>query len=297
MPVNRGYIYRATVEPVHAGATLLDYHVARFPHSDGATWRVAIEEGRVLVGGARSHSDRILRVGDELEFHRPPWNEEVVPLEFRVVHEDEHVLVVDKPAGLQVLPAGRFLEHTLLRQVQGSRADRRESAPVHRLGRGTSGLVLFGKHAAARAYLSRQFEDGSARKTYLALVAGTALPLSCRARQPIGPRAHGPLTIYCAEPSGKPSLTRLRVLRRDPAGQRSLVAAQPITGRPDQIRIHLAACGAPLAGDPLFGPGGVPISDARPGEGGYFLHATALRVRHPADGRWLKLRSLPAWLE
>ena len=296
MSLNQGYVYRAQVGPADAGTTLLEYHVARFPHSDEATWRAAIEAGQVLLGGERAPSERILRAGDELEFHRAPWVEEDVPLGFRVVHEDEQVLVVEKPSGLQVLPAGRFLQHTLLRQVQASRADRSQSAPVHRLGRGTSGLILFGKHAAARAYLSRQFVDGSARKTYLALVVGQALPDSCIARQPIGARKHGPMTIHCVEPDGRASLTRLRVLRRDAAGQRSLVAAQPITGRPDQIRIHLAACGAPILGDPLFGPGGVPFSDARPGEGGYFLHATALRVRHPADGRWLKLRSRPAWL-
>jgi 23S rRNA pseudouridine1911/1915/1917 synthase len=67
-------------------------------------------------------------------------------------------------------------------------------------------------------------------------------------------------------------------------------------GRADQIRVHLAACGAPIVGDPLYGPGGVPCSDATPGEGGYFLHATALRVRHPSTGGWLVARSRPAWL-
>jgi 23S rRNA pseudouridine1911/1915/1917 synthase len=104
------------------------------------------------------------------------------------------------------------------------------------------------------------------------------------------------LLLHCAQPDGKPSATRLRVLARDEAAGRSLVAAQPITGRPDQIRIHLAARGAPLVGDPLFGPGGLPCSDARPGEGGYFLHAAALSVLHPATGRRLKLRSRPDWL-
>ena len=95
---------------------------------------------------------------------------------------------------------------------------------------------------------------------------------------------------------GRPSITRLRVLARDTSADRSLVAAQPITGRPDQIRIHLAACGAPIVGDPLFGPGGVPVSAVRPGDGGYFLHAAGLSVRHPATGHLLKLRSRPDWL-
>ena len=104
------------------------------------------------------------------------------------------------------------------------------------------------------------------------------------------------MQVFCVQAGGKVSVTRLRVLARDLEAGSSLVAAQPITGRPDQIRIHLAACGAPIVGDPLFGVGGVPMSDARPGDGGYLLHATALSVWHPATGRRLKLRSRPQWL-
>jgi 23S rRNA pseudouridine1911/1915/1917 synthase len=109
-------------------------------------------------------------------------------------------------------------------------------------------------------------------------------------------QAHGPLEIACVMAGGRASVTRLRVLARDRAADRSLVAAQPITGRPDQIRIHLAACGAPLVGDPLFGVGGLPIDSVRPGDGGYFLHSAGISVQHPSSGRRLKLRSLPNWL-
>jgi 23S rRNA pseudouridine1911/1915/1917 synthase len=89
-------------------------------------------------------------------------------------------------------------------------------------------------------------------------------------------------------------LTRVRVLRRE--AERTLVAAQPITGRPDQIRIHLAAAGAPIVGDPLFGPGGVPISDAPPGAGGYLLHAVRLSFTHPTSGARIRLQQWPDWL-
>ena len=84
------------------------------------------------------------------------------------------------------------------------------------------------------------------------------------------------------------------MVRRE--AERTLVAAQPITGRPDQIRIHLAAAGAPIVGDPLFGPGGTPKSSVPPGAGGYLLHAAALSFRHPATGIRVKVRSLPDWL-
>lgn len=294
--MNEGCVYRDRVSAADAGAEALAYHAERFRHSSLDDWRRAFEAGRVLINGRPAASAQVLRAGDWLEFHRAPWVEPAAPLRFRVVYEDEDVLALDKPAGLQVLPAGPFHAHTLLALVQQSRADRAECAPVHRLGRGTSGLVLFGKNAAARAALSAQFRGRSARKTYLALASGTGLPRSWIARHPIGSCTHGPLQLACAAPDGKPAVTRLRVLARDPASGRSLVAAQPVTGRPNQIRIHLAASGAPLVGDPLFGPGGVPIRDVCPAEGGYFLHAAALGVRHPASGHWLKLRSSPPWL-
>lgn len=294
--MNEGCIYRERVSDADAGVEALAYHAERFRHSSLEDWRRSFEAGRVQVNGLRAASAQILRAGDRLEFHRPPWVEPAAPLEFRVVYEDEDLLALDKPAGLQVLPAGPFHASTLITLVQRSSVERAQSAPVHRLGRGTSGLVLFGKNAAARASLSAQFRDHAARKTYLALARGTALPHSWIARHPIGLRPHGPLQLACADVLGKPAVTRLRVLARDPERGRSLVAAQPITGRPNQIRIHLATSGAPLVGDPLFGPGGLPIRDVSPADGGYFLHAAALSVRHPATGRWLKLRSRPPWL-
>jgi 23S rRNA pseudouridine1911/1915/1917 synthase len=293
--LNRGWVYRARVAHADGGESVLAFHVARYRHSDEATWRSAIEEGRVLVNGRRATAELTLSAGDELEFHRPPWAEPAAPGTFAVAYEDEEVLVVVKPAGLQVLPAGPFSARTLLTLVRDSEPSRRAAAPAHRLGRGTSGLIAFGKTALARASLARQLREFSTVKTYLAWVEGAALSQSFRARQPIGRLVHGPLTIHAVAEHGKASLTRLRVLRREAAC--SLVAAQPVTGRPDQIRIHLAAAGAPIVGDPLFGPGGLPKSDVPPGEGGYLLHAAGLSFAHPATGRRVRLRSWPEWLD
>ena len=156
-----------------------------------------------------------LAAGDELEFHRPPWREPDAPESFAVAFEDEHVLVVVKPAGLQVLPAGPFSARTLLELVRASDASRREAAPAHRLGRGTSGLIAFGKTALGRSSLSRQLRELTLGKTYLAWVEGARLPTSFAARQPIARIPHGPLTIHAAAAHGRASLTRVRVLRRD----------------------------------------------------------------------------------
>lgn len=291
---NNGWIYRARVAADSAGASVLAFHVARYRHSDEAVWREAIDLGRVLVNGRRARPDQPLAVGDELEFHRPPWREPEAPESFGVAFEDEHVLVAIKPANLQVLPAGPFSARTLLELVRSSDASRREAAPAHRLGRGTSGLIAFGKTALGRSSLSRQLRELTLGKTYLAWVHGALLPTSFAARQPIARIAHGPLTIHAAGEVGRPSLTLVRVLRR--AADRTLVAAQPITGRPDQIRIHLAAAGAPIVGDPLFGPGGVPKSNVPPGTGGYLLHSAGLEFDSPQSGARIRVRSRPDWL-
>jgi 23S rRNA pseudouridine1911/1915/1917 synthase len=318
MTSNQGYIYRARVAAADAGQSVLAFHVARFRHSDEAAWREAIDAGRVRVNGRPVSADSPLRAGDELEFHRPPWREPEAPASFEVAFEDEDVLVVVKPSGLQVLPAGPFSARTLLTLVRMSDRSRAAAAPAHRLGRGTSGLIAFGKTALGRASLVRQFRERTLTKTYLAWVEGARLPGSFAAREPIGRIMHGPLAIHVAAEHGRAALTRVRVLRRvgaalaatggsrlkplpqkrvpQDATERALVAAQPITGRPDQIRIHLAAAGAPIVGDPLFGPGGTPKSDAPPGAGGYLLHAAALSFAHPASGARIKVRSLPSWL-
>jgi 23S rRNA pseudouridine1911/1915/1917 synthase len=116
---NRGYVYRSRVGDLDAGDTVLAYHVARFRHSDEAAWRESIELGRVLVNGRRVAAGDKVWAGDELEFHRPPWCGPG-PERFGVAFEDEHVLVVIKPAGLQVLPAGPFKARTLLELVRSS---------------------------------------------------------------------------------------------------------------------------------------------------------------------------------
>ena len=173
-----------------------------------------------------------------------------------------------------------------------ARATRRASGPRPRIGSGAArrGSSRSARLRSAAPRSTRQLRDFTFGKTYLAWVAGERLPDSFAARQPIARIAHGPLTIHAAAAHGRPSLTRVRVLRRE--AERTLVAAQPITGRPDQIRIHLAAAGAPIVGDPLFGPGGVPISDAPPGAGGYLLHAVRLSFTHPTSGARIRLQKL-----
>lgn len=294
--MNRGFVYRARVRPPQDGMTVVAWHALSFPRASAEEWRRRAEAGLLRRRGAALAPDDVVRAGDLLEWHRPPWTEDDVPCELVVLFEDEALLALDKPAGLQVVPGGGFLERTVLQVARASAPDRGEAAPVHRLGRGTSGLQLLGKTAAARAELSRQFREGEVEKLYLALVRGAHAPGSWMATQPIGPVPHEDTTVQAASPSGKASRTRLRVLWRDEGQDVALVAARPITGRPDQIRIHLAASGHPIVGDPLFLAGGGLAAGARPGNTGYLLRSVSLRVTHPLTGLRAKLRApVPAW--
>jgi 23S rRNA pseudouridine1911/1915/1917 synthase len=225
-----------------------------------------------------------------------------------VVFDDGDLHVIDKPAGLPVLPAGGYLEHTLLRLLELRHRGEPGGVPrpVHRLGRFTSGLLVCARRPATRAWLSAALRESTAvaggggappcRKLYRTLVASGRLPLrsgeSLTITTPIGQLPH-PLTgrLWCAvahAPPGLPARSRLTLIETGTAGD--LLEVEISTGRPHQIRIHCAAAGAPLQGDPLYRQGGGARPDARPGEGGYRLHAQRLRLHRP-DGEALLLET------
>lgn len=167
---------------------------------------------------------------------------------------------------------------------------------MHRLGRGTSGLLLFARTQEARRAVAAQWREGAVRKEYRALVTGVPSSSRFTIDVPIGTVSHPRLgTVHAAAPGGRLAISHVEVLGSDAA--QSLVAVQIPTGRPHQIRIHLAAAGHPLVGDPLYVSGGVPGSHpGMPGEGGYRLHSYHLELMHPATGVHLVLEcSPPQW--
>lgn len=192
------------------------------------------------------------------------------------IHIDEHLIVLDKPAGLLTVP-GRTEPDCL-----AARAERLwpEARVVHRLDQATSGLVLMARGAEMQRRLGAAFEARRVHKRYLAVVhglvaddAGTIdFPLAAdwprRPRQQVDPVR------------GKPSLTHWQVLERDSPSQRSLLALTPVTGRSHQLRVHLLAIGHPIIGDTLYGQAPA---------GRLMLHAAELALAHPVTGqpcRW-----------
>jgi 23S rRNA pseudouridine1911/1915/1917 synthase len=287
--MNSGYEYRERVQS-QAGETVLAYLARRYPHSTLETWAERLAAGEVAVDGQAAVAATRLRPGQTMVWSRPPWEEPAVPLAFAVLWRDEHLLAVAKPRGLPTMPAGGFLTHTLLHLVQARFPG---ATAMHRLGRGTSGLVLFARTAEARRGIAKAWRTGAVVKRYRALVTGLPSRETFDVDTPIGLVDHPRLgRVYAAASEGKASLTHVRVLgMRD---GHALVEATIPTGRPHQIRIHLAAAGHPLAGDPLYVAGGVPgPRPALPGESGYRLHAHRLELDHPVTGERLILECVP----
>jgi 23S rRNA pseudouridine1911/1915/1917 synthase len=296
---NKGYSYGDRVSPADEGLAVLTFYALRYPHSTEAEWRRRIESGQVLLNGLPASPDDLLSRGDALLYHRLPWEEPDAPTDFATLFEDGDVLVLAKPSGLPVLPGGFFLENTLLYLVRERFGA--SCSPLHRLGRGTSGAILFTRNRPAARSLATAMFERRIVKVYLALASGTGMPDAFTVAAPIGPVPHTlPATVNAYRPDGRPSTSHVRVVRRSFDKNEALVEVTIPTGRAHQIRIHLAFAGYPLVGDPLYQKGGIPRADGvedewttTPGATGYLLHSWKIRFPHPARGEDVEVVSPP----
>jgi RluA family pseudouridine synthase len=239
---------------------------------------------------------RKVREGDVVAARLAPPEEpglRAVPMELAIAYEDEHLLVVDKPAGLLVHPVGREGEVTLAHglthhfQRAGIQAKVR---PVHRLDRDTTGLVLIARTAFVHQALDRQLRAHEIRRTYLAFTCGTPLPAEGVVDAPIGPHPRHPHLRAVGGPGDAPAVTRYRTLEVMMGA--ALLEVELETGRTHQIRVHLAHLGYPLLGDVQYG------APARADLPRQALHAARLTFQHPVSHRLIEVESpLPADLE
>lgn len=235
--------------PPGAWTTVLDALCARFPAIDRATWRDRFARGRVLdATGQPLGVDAAYRVGMEIRYFREVRDEPVIPFEASVLHVDEHLVVVDKPHFLPVTPAGGFVRETVLARLV-ERLGNPGLVPLHRIDRGTAGLVLFSANPATRAAYQALFRERRIEKRYEALappLPGVTFPHVRRSRL-----VRGEPFFRMAEVDGEAnSESRIDVIER--CGDAWRYALEPVTGRKHQLRVHMAALGAPILDDGFY---------------------------------------------
>jgi len=275
-----------------AGTRLDAFVSARAGMSRAAAAKL-IAAGSVLVDGRAA--TKSLRVEDAMRVSISiPEHESAVPqaeeIPVRVVFEDEHLLVVSKPAGLVVHPApghsSGTLVNALLARAGGAPAggDAERPGIVHRLDAGTSGLMIVAKDEATHAALTDALAARAVTRVYLALVEGIPDTATTTIDAPIG-RSTRDRKKMAVVAGGRSAVTEITVLERLP--DTALVEARPITGRTHQIRVHLKAAGHPVVGDRVYGPNrklAAALGLDRP-----FLHAARLSFEHPSTGALIEL--------
>jgi 23S rRNA pseudouridine1911/1915/1917 synthase len=284
--------------PADAAGERLDRFLAALPEiGSRAVAERLIGDGSVRLDGLARPKSTKLAGGEELEFEPPgPVASGLTPepMDLAVPYEDEHLLVVDKPAGIVVHPAPGHSQGTLVHGLLaydvegGEEADR--PGIVHRLDRDTSGLLVVARSPEAHRRLQELVQERALTREYLALVAGRPRSRRGTIDAPIGRDRHDPLRHSLDTDTPREAITHFEVeelLRRH-----ALLRVRLETGRTHQIRVHLAAVDLPVAGDHVYG---------RPGELGLerqFLHAARLAFRHPFTGGEVDVRSpLPEDLE
>ncbi|NUO78295.1 MAG: pseudouridine synthase [Lysobacter sp.] len=266
--------------------TLLDGVCARFPAIDRAQWRERFARGRVLDAQGRAlAADMPYRVGMEIRYFREVAAEAEIPFQERVLHADAQLIVVDKPHFLPVTPSGGYVEQTLLARLV-RRYGNPDLVPLHRLDRATAGLVLFSADPRTRAAYQALFRERRIDKRYEALAA--PLPQCAFPLQRATRLEPGEPFFLMRETQGAPnSLTRIEVLERGDTHWR--YGLEPVSGRKHQLRVHMAALGAPILNDPFYPLAAQRAADdyARPLK----LLARSLAFVDPLDGAQRRFES------
>lgn len=337
--------FASFVGPDKDGQTLVEFLSKRFTYFAAELWEKHIQSGDVLLNNLQVEPQQRITRGDEVKYLAMTRPEPKIPTSAPVIFEDADLLVVNKPAHIPMHPSGRYLRNTLINLLKKQRKIETLFL-AHRLDRETSGVVILTKTHFAKEKMYWQFFNSEIEKTYWALVWGIPQPLSGTVDEPLGPAKPGQSSIRIKQmvngldakacrtkyhtlstklieaphwqPPQWPGLEaalRAKKLEKGPPWPVSLVEARPITGRTNQIRVHLAHQGAGILGDKLYDPEERVFfamkeskareqDDKRPGYmnlgpelmrrlvlEAHALHAKRLKIRHPRTGKALILEA------
>jgi tRNA pseudouridine32 synthase/23S rRNA pseudouridine746 synthase len=248
---------------------LLAFLIERFPDVPEAQWRNRMERGEVVDAAGRVLApDSPVQKGGRIWYYREVEAETPIPFEETILFQDEHLVVVDKPHFLPMTPGGRFVRETLLVRLK-AKLGIAHLTPIHRLDRETAGVVIFSARVDTRGAYQSLFQKRSIEKTYEALappMPGRVFPFAYRSRM-----VDAPEFFRMQETQGEPnSETLVDVI--EARGDLVLYRLQPHTGRKHQLRVHMAALGAPIANDGFY-----PV--ALPCKGDDFAHPLKLLAR------------------
>lgn len=286
-----------TFEYRDAGDRIDRYLASKCPELSRTRIKRLIVDGEVTVDGESTNAGYRLRAGQLVSIRLPdPTPSHFTPqsIPISVVYEDDHILVVDKPAGMAVHPGVGHPDSTLLNAILGLNSEIKsvggQSRPglVHRLDKDTSGLMLVAKTDQTHERLSSQFKERSVKKGYLALVEGHPDPPDAIIDAPVGRDAHDRKKMAIVD-DGRSASTLYRTVQRYKGC--SYIDVRPKTGRTHQIRVHFSSVGHPIVGDATYGR-------SHPTLDRHFLHAASLEFEHPATGKRQEVESgLPVELQ
>ena len=277
------------------GLEVLDFLDAMKTHLSRDEWQQACAESRLACRGETVQPGRVVRSGERLLHTMAATREPDVAVAIALLHEDDAIVVIDKPAPLPMHPCGRFNRNSLtyiLNQVYRPM----RLLPVHRLDADTTGVVVFAKNREVARTLQERFEAGSMHKTYLARVLGHPIEDQFECNEPVQSQP-GPNGIRLPDVNGVTACTRFRVQSRLRDGT-ALLEVEPLSGRTNQIRVHLWSLGFPIVGDPMYllneqlgTPRSLSVTDPP-----LCLHARAMGFDHPLTGLRIRYEtSLPEW--
>jgi tRNA pseudouridine32 synthase / 23S rRNA pseudouridine746 synthase len=248
-PARDGLCASCVTVPAGEWPTALDFFSARFAFVARSDWATRFAAGDVVdSAGAVLRSDSPLQTGQRLYYFRDVPTEAPIPFQERILWQDEHLLVVDKPHFLPVIPSGKYVRETLLVRL-GKTLGSSSLAPIHRIDRDTAGIVLFSLRPSSRNAYSQLFRAHAVQKTYHAIARwnpALAWPIQRHTRIAVGSHF-----MQQAEVAGAPNaLTTIRPLQHH--GELALYELKPVNGQRHQLRVHMNALGLPILNDGIY---------------------------------------------